>query len=193
MSEEGKNLNDFFKEFRRINKQIQLLLKTIDESMKKEGWKFQNTVCKYGSDSIDCPEKWYPWFLFRFYIKKPKYNNILMYASVLLDNDIWGEYKLSEPLVTVGYFNFGKKESSYYEWFARWFEYIENRKEDGSICNSRSYKNWRYEWKKDWGKDFTSIDDIQEWKCFGLPLTSINSKNIQSKIIDPFLGMIPKK
>lgn len=192
MSEEGKDLLNLFKEVRIINKQIQLLLKTVDDKMKIKGWIAKDTVRTYSSPSINSPEKWFPWFLYRFYTNNDtKYKNILMYASVLLDDDIWGEYNLPEPLFTAGYFNYGKKEVTWNEWYAWWIFYTKNRMYDGTP--SKSSKNWKDEWKKEWGTSFKDIADIQDWKCFGLPLTSITSQNVQSKVIDPMFNMLSKK
>jgi len=196
MNEDGKNMLNLFKELKEVNGKISLLLQDIEAHMKKEGWEADDsTVMSDTSASVYSPEKWFPCFLFRFY-KNTKRKNILAYVSVLLDDDIYGHYNIvDEPLITAGYFEYDKSKDIGEDWiyeYSKWFGYTENHKINGKI---KPYKNW----KDDFGKIFKLkyekvYEQIENWECFGLPLTSIaNSQDIKTKIVTPLLNILSEK
>jgi hypothetical protein len=197
MSEEGKNLLNLIKETKKVYEQISMLLRTVDEQMEERDWEdVGGTVTSDKSGSLYNPEKWSPYFLFRYYTCD-KNKNILAYVSVLIDDDVDEWYKIEEePLITAGYFEYNKKNingDDYYWSFAQWFGLMEKHQKNGKI---ESYKNWKEDLKKTgiYGSNIKIIEPIEKWKCFGLPLTSItNSQDIEIKIVTRLLGIISEK
>lgn len=194
MSENGKNIINVIKEIRQLSEQIHLLLSTSDELMKEKGWEpFNKTVMVEHSNSLDIPEEWYPYYLFRFY-KKDK-SNFLLYIGILLYNDNEGYYEITEqPLITAGYFDYGQNKvtlNTFEWWYAKWFGYLEE-KADGIIYSSDD--NWKDNWKASSNEDSKINYPFINWKCFGLPLTNItNSDELQSKIIKKLIDILPNK
>lgn len=190
MSEDGKNILEMVQQIRKLCEQISLLLRTVDEQMSNEGWEaWNNVVLSESSASLLASEKWFPHELFRFYIRE-EHPEILVFVSILLDSYSYSgldkyEDELTEPLVTAGYFDYGqgKKVGDWEYWYARWFGYMEDRKDDGTIHES----------KMDWQKGWDETYPFQSYKCFGRPLTSItNAQDVESKIVNPLLGILPK-
>lgn len=73
------------------------------------------------------PKKWIPNYIFRFYTNND-HKNILAYVSILLDDDIYGDYryKIMEPLITAGFFDYGvgnNVDDDWEYWYAKWYGY----------------------------------------------------------------------
>jgi hypothetical protein len=197
MSEAGKNLLKLIKETKKIYEQISMLLRTVDEQMGERDWDdVGGTVTSDKSGSLYNPEKWSPYYLFRFYTSD-KNKNKLAYVSVLIDDDVDEWYKITdEPLITAGYFKYNKKninDDDYYWSFAQLFGFMEKHQKNGKI---ESYNNWKNDLKKTgiYGNYIDIIKPIEKWKCFRLPLTSISSsQDIETKIITPLIDIILEK
>jgi len=188
MSEDGKNILSLVKQIRNLCEETSLLLRTVDERMEKKGWdSYNNTSIAYSSASVQNPKQWFPDTLFRFY-KNSRYENILLFVSIILDDDFWGQYveKITEPLITVGCFDFGRGNKVGEKWeyyYAKLYGYLGNRKDQGEVRESP--QGWKEEFGKGWLPEY--------YKCFGLPLTSItNAQDIESKIVEPLLKLFSK-
>jgi hypothetical protein len=197
MNENGKTIIDLIKEVRQLSEDLHLLLSTADGLMKEKGWEpFKNKSIKTAmtehSPSLDIPEEWYPYYLFRFY-RKDK-SNFLLFISVLLYNDNEGHYEITEPLITAGYFDYGQEKvtfNTFEYWYAKWFGYLKE-KADGIIHSSDD--NWKDKWKTFSNEDSRINYPFIKWMCFGLPLTNItNSDELKSKIIKPLIDKLPIK
>lgn len=159
MTEDGNKVQEFIKEIRRFSEELTLLLRTVEPLMNEERWitATGNTAYASSSYSLQNAKRWYPFDLFRFYLN-PKYPLILAFVSIILEEDKWmGEPKtpINEPLVTAGYFVFDNKEDTNLNgnyWWARWYELMENRIDDGRI------------WQEDC-KDEIRIPQ-EQWKQF---------------------------
>src|SRR3989304_9488048 len=142
MNENGKKVLVFIKEIRRFSEELTLLLRTADSLMNKERWisATKNTTYASSSNSLQDAKRWYPFDLFRFY-HNSKNPFILAFVSIILEEDEWMDESpktpITEPLVTAGYFVFNDKEdiniSGENYWWARWYEFKENRIDDGRI------------------------------------------------------------
>jgi hypothetical protein len=189
MSEEGKNILNLFKQVRAFCVQVSNLLLTVDEQMGAEGLEsYNNTAIAYSSASIMNPKQWVPDSFFRFYNLK-EHKNVLVFVSILADDDVSQQYKLklNEPLITAGFFDYGKGKEvgdNFDYWYSSWLGYIANYIEDGKIYESKS------SWKEDEKEDYP----FESWKCFGLPLISINkAQDVSSKITKPLVNLLPSR
>ena len=162
MTEDGIKIIEFIKEIRKFSEELTLLLKNVESLMNEDGWitATRNTTYASSSNSLQEPKKWYPFDLFRFYLNQ-KYPLILAFVSIILDESMDERSKtpITEPLVTTGYFVFKNKEDNIlngnYRW-ARWYELIENRIDDGRIYG------------KDWGENGDDEPQItqKQWEQF---------------------------
>mgnify|MGYP001568595060 CR=1 FL=1 len=195
MTDSGKELSGSIRQFRKMFIDLSKLLQTVDELMRNEGWVYppsdrgsQNNVVLAASATINYPERWMPYVLFRFYTK-PNRPSILSYVSVLLDDDVDGEYRLEEPLVTAGFFDYGNKEADQWEaWWCKWHMYSDeaDRKDDGSVISS--YGGWKEEWKKE---EQGITYPFEEFKVFARPLVELTTPEIvKAKITDELLKLL---
>ena len=160
MIKDGKKILEMMKYNRILCEEISLLFRTTDEQMKEKGWEAYNNVVTYDmSKKYFEPKKWFPNYLFRFYIKSEA-KHILAYISILLDDDIENEYeeKMMEPLITAGFFDFGEDnevtKDNWKPWYAKWYGYYrENGKDDGTIYEAGE------KWQDDFGQ-CTRLDRI---------------------------------
>jgi hypothetical protein len=191
MNNDGKNIFDMFKQIRNFCVQIANLLLTIDEQIGREGLEsVNNTAVAYSSSSLANPKQWIPASFFRYFINK-EHKNLLIFVSILVDDDIGHDYKLSEPLITAGYFDYGKDKEvkdNWQYWYSNWLGYIGRNIKFGKTYESTP--NWKEE--KPWNEDKPEVYPFEAWKCFGLPLVSIsNAQDVNSKIVTPLIEMLP--
>lgn len=194
MTEDGKKILEFIKEIRRFSVEIASLLKTVDDLMERNRWVTVTGSTTYASSSqsLDIPKRWYPYDMFRFY-KNANYKDILTYTSIILDEDPWLMVEppltpINEPLITAGYFHYNKGEKIEVNstkdnyWWARFYEYAENRKDDGTIYGSKE------NWQEDWGEEYP----FHTFEIFGYPLVAVtNANEVESKIVKPLLDLLP--
>lgn len=191
MSSDGENILKAIKQTRSICEQISLLLRTLDEQMKKGDWNSEgNLAIVETSTSILQPMQWVPSDIFRFY-RNEDYPNRLAYVSVLLDDDKWREYTIKEPLVTAGFFDYGhvkvgEQGGNWLYWYARYYGYL--AKEKGLSPDGQPFHfDPRTARTGDWGK-------FESAEVFALPLTSItNARNAKSMITDKLLELLKEK
>jgi hypothetical protein len=186
MNEEGKNIKKMIQQMTAFCEQVSLLLATSDDLIKKEGWdKYSNTVTSSISQHVQSPKYWIPNFLFRFYTNKNT-PNILLFVSVLLDDDVDGEYSgLEGPLITAGIFNYrhdNKVLDNFDYYYAKWYGYYGDLR---GLKVITSEPDWKMKLEK--GEDYP----FESFMCFALPLIEItNAKDINEKIIKPLLTAI---
>lgn len=185
MSDEGKSILAGLKQIRGFFEQTSLLLRTIDDQMRREGWKsYGNTVTSNVSQSIQNPKAWLPDYLFRFFFSE-KNENLLLSVSILIDDDVYGEYitKMVEPFVTFGYFDYGrgkKAPDSLNYALAAWYGYYGDLSVAGTI---HSRENWREDEKEKY--------EFESYGSAGLPLVEIrNSVDVSNKIVHPLLDLV---
>lgn len=188
MNNDGPNILGLFQQTRKICEQVALLLRSQEAQMEKKNWKTdRSTGVSDFSYSIEYPTWWIPIFAFRVY-KNENYPNKLAFASVLLDNHWHGEYTLTEPLVTAGFFDYGNEEVGG-DWqysFVRIFAYL--AKNHNWEANGEPFFFNRAMLSSSHKGNFKS------GKVFALPLVSINNdKEIKNKITNKLLNIVEKK
>jgi hypothetical protein len=192
MSTDGENILKVIKQTRSICEQISLLLRTIDEQMKKAGWNSEgNTAIVESSLSILQPLQWMPSDVFRFY-RNENCPNRLAYVSVLLDDDKWKEYTIKEPLITAGFFDYGQTKvgqqgDNWLYWYARYYGYLAKEKGLNPDGHPFHFDPRTARTGDDWGK-------FESAEVFALPLTTITSSHdAKSKITDKLLELVNEK
>jgi len=188
MDDDGRKIVGMFKQVRSFFEQVALLLQNLDDQFEKEGWKKDsNTVTSNTSQSLTNYRAWFPDYLFRFY-RNNRISNILTFVSVLLDDDLDGEYKdkIEEPLMTAGCFVFDKNKKivdDFAYWWAKWYGYYGDIKK---LEHKISTDNWKEE------KECNEYK-FDDYACFALPLVSIeNVQDVKEKVIKPLLDLISK-
>jgi len=188
MNQDGREITKMFRQMTLLSEQLSVLLVTADDLMKRNQWeKYSNTVTAYISQHVQVPKYWNPNFLFRFFTNKDN-PHILAFISVLLDDDVDGEYRgLEEPLLTTGYFKYpGDKSTTenleYY--YAKWYGYY------GDLHDHKlrvSEPGWKEKLKKSEEYPFDSF------VCFARPLVALTSgKDLDEIIIKVLLSEIRK-
>jgi hypothetical protein len=182
---DGENILKLFKQMRQLCEQISLLLRTADEQMTKADWENQgNLALSDTSANILNPAQWIPIVMFRFY-KHKDYPNRLACVSVLLDDHWEREYTLTEPVVTAGFFDYGKTSvnNDWEYWYARYF---------GHLIKARGLKPDGQPFHFD--KMMLSPDKqgkFEGGEIFALPLVSItNSNDVESQITSKLLNLL---
>lgn len=173
---EGETILGAIRQLRELHRNVSLLLKTADSAMTEKGWvnaKSDATALHEMSYSINSPDQWMPWEVFRYY-KHKDHPTLLASTAVLLDDF---EGRIPEPLVTAALFAFGPGQdfSKFYNWFACIFKAVPAREAHGAFFDIS-----RPQLPQDWQSDFTHA-----W-CFALPLVNINSENdLRQRIAQP--------
>lgn len=135
MSENGKNAMKLINQIKNLYKEISLVLQTADKLMEDHKWKPKagNTAVTW-SYHLAYPDWWIPQDIFRFYFKEG-YEHILPFISVILfDRD--NETKLSEPLISAGYFDYGigNTITTWEYWYSHFHIKQDNFKDDGELA-----------------------------------------------------------
>src|SRR3546814_5561004 len=83
------------------------------------------------SYSINSPDQWMPWEVFRYY-KHKDHPTLLASTAVLLDDF---EGRIPEPLVTAALFAFGPGQdfSKFYNWFACIFKAVRSQEHTSEL------------------------------------------------------------
>ena len=193
MVEDAQNILKNIRQTKEIFRAISRLIQDIDEKMCKKGWtaalkKRGKTCISEVSKSIESPDNWLPTEIFRFY-KNNSYKNLLVYVSVLIDNDKDGWYTIEQPLITAGFFDYGKNKrvnDNWYYYYACIYGYIMNEKTNDKPISMHE----EIECEKDGKLPYL----FRSGKCFGLPLVSIKDESdIEKKIVKPLLQLTQGK
>ena len=189
MSTHGRELLAFIQEIRALSKQLADLLGAADKLMVEEGWEratAQNIAHGSSSQSLDLPKKWFPYEVFRFY--RQEEGRVIAFISVLLDHDRKGEYKLDEPLITAGWFEFLSTAPSVVPsdklWWARFHGYMKNRRDDGTLMQVSPRQDWGTDYRADWYP-------YERAYSLGVPLAEITSAaQLQERVVKPLLAFM---
>lgn len=190
MTEDGVKLTGFIEEVLRFCKQVSDMLGAADRLMGESGWRpWSNTAAYERSGHIYEPNKWFPCEVFRFYATEDNLS-ILPFISVLLFDRYNEFYDFNEPLITAGWFDYGKGKKigkNWYYWYARFHGYIENRKDDGTLYSVTPASDWPEDQQK---YNFK----FRDFHTFGLPLISIQTaEDLKTKVTDILLNHIKEK
>lgn len=188
MSDEGKKILELFQQTRKVCQQFALLLSTAEAQMEKKDWEGERTnAISDMSKSVLYPSYWIPIAAFRLF-NKTKCPNRLGFISILIDDHWDAKYVLKEPIITAGFFDYGKgKVNGDWEYsFTRIYGYLaekHNLKPDGEVFHfSRSMVSPSHK------------GNFKSGVVFALPLVSIeNSEDIKLKITDKLLNLIESK
>lgn len=196
MSNDGENILKHIKQTRQLCEQISLLLRTADELMTKANWNSEgNTAISASSASILSPEQWIPIAVFRFY-KRKEYRGLLAFISVLLDDHWERKYTIKEPLLTAGFFDYGKAEVKDNDWdypFARCYGYLS--KEHSLKADGEPFPFEKKMLPLDRQGKFSGIVPIFDGgEVFAVPLVSVkNASDVESQITHKLLGRLEKQ
>lgn len=185
MSNDGENILKLVKQMRQLCEQISLLLRTSDEQMTKADWNSEtNTAIADSSSSLLNPAYWIPIVVFRFY-KHKDYPNRLAYVSVLLDDHWDREYTIKEPLVTAGFFDYGRANVSD-DWEYRYARfYGKLLKDRGLKADGQPFHFEKMMLPSDKQGNF------EGGEVFALPLVSItNANDVESRITNKLLNLL---
>lgn len=191
MSTDGESILKLVQQMRQLCQQTALLLRTADEQMKKKGWISNNTALAEKSGNILSPENWIPIMAFQYYTND-KHPNRLVYVSVLLDNHWTEKYTIKEPLITAGFFDYGKEEAGE-NWEYTYFRYF------GYLSKTHDLKPDGQHFHFDTKMIPASLigkfkNTFETGAVFALPLTSIaNASEVESKITNVLLDILDKQ
>ena len=174
MSDDGKQILESTRNFRRFLENVGKLLSTAEAMMKKHGYKsYGNTACSGGSNSIDWPNYWVPQDAFRFLTHKN--GRILVVIAAILD-DIKNSDSLEQPLVSAAWFKY-RKEVGAWEWyFSRIILSVPNYRRDGKMMDVPPETEIIGSYK------------ILSSQALAVPLVNIQSeRDIEEKIISPLV------
>jgi len=179
---EGRKLTEFIQDIQNLSRDIAGLLETADGLMEKAGWSSNSGTRATAelSQSLKTHGLWYAPQFFRFYEHLTKKNR-LAFVSVLLF-DYHGNFNgFEQPLVTVGWFDYGDKtvgdDWEYY--YARFHAWIKDRQDDGTIYKTTP--------AKDWPNHATKYRFITAHTA-GLPLVAVrNEQDLSGGLIQPIL------
>lgn len=188
MNTQGRELLAFVQEIRTLSTQLADLLGAADKLMTDESWEratAQNIAHGSSSQSLDQPKKWFPYEVFRFY--RQEEGHVIAFVSALLDHDRKGDYKLDEPLITAGWFEFASAAPpsvvpSDKLWWARFHGYMKNRRDDGTLMQVSPRRDWEADYRADWYP-------FDRACSLGLPLAEITSAALlQDRVVKPLLA-----
>ena len=114
---------------------------------------------------------------------------------MLLDDDVSGQYTISEPIVTAGLLDFGagKKalETNWEYWYSEWYGYcgwygVEKPRNEYPVISMGPKDGWKKKWMAAGARDIP----FQAFKCFAVPLASVKSdSDVETKIGKPLLAL----
>lgn len=183
MTDEGKTILSAIHQIRDLHRSISRLLKTADAAMDVQGWKnakADSTALHEMSYSIDRPERWMPWDVYRYY-KHTDHPSILASITVILDDS---EGRLSEPLVSGGLFDFGQGQTvaNFYTWLSSIYKAVPDREADGrfrEISRAQLEPSWQTDFEKAW--------------CFAIPLVEMASEAVlREDVVEKLLSKLPE-
>ena len=198
MTNEPVNAILAMNELKRFYGDLSRMLQTVDSEMNSNSWQrgLRNSTVKFGgSDKIAKPDKWLPYFLFRFY-KNADSPNALKSMSVIFDlSGRWINVPqhLTEPLITCSHFQFSSpvkespKQSYYplaaYPVFSAGFN-ASNSQQDIKV-EPEAYPD-----RENWLKYPNFIYSTELIHGFTLPLGMVQDRGIlQSEVIDKLIAL----
>jgi hypothetical protein len=191
MTTSGKELLGFVREIQRFAAQVADLLGHVDKLMDGDGWELatsQNIAYASPSQSLDKPRQWFPNEVFRFY-RADERPHVMPFVSVLLDDDRRGDYKLEEPLLTAGWFEFEGAApptvGSDCWWWSRFHGYMPDpRRDDGGMNVVIPKQAWPDEYRPAWYPFDRAV-------TLAVPLVQVtDTRALEQKIITPLLNAV---
>lgn len=180
MSDDGKQILESTRNFRRFLENVGKLLSTAEAMMKKHGYEsYGKTSCSGGSNSIDWPNYWFPQEAFRFL--KHKNGRILVVISAILD-DINSPDSLTQPLVSAAWFKYGEEVGDKWSYnLSRIILKVQEYSLDG-IMNAIPAEIT---------SEISSSVEISSSQALAVPLVNIQSeRDIEEKIIFPVVASL---
>jgi hypothetical protein len=186
----GRDLVAFVRDIRTFAVQLADLLGTADKIMGDGGWELataQNVAHGAATTSLNRPREWFPYEVFRFYRHEEK-RHVIAFVSALLDDDREGYYRLTEPLLSAGWFDFpgGAPHvvSGSDSWWSRFHGYMDNRRDDGTMHSVRPKEDWAEDHRDHWYP-------FDQAHTFAVPLVQIDGAALlQKQITVPLLARI---
>lgn len=170
---------------RRFFEQVSLLIRTLEESLKEQGWEpvsTSNQSCEITSH-LSKPKKWMPRWVSRFFINE-EHKDLLLYVGVLLDEPLdeagtWAGYR--EPWVTCGLFQYMTGKTPDSSWKLDWVTtHLYFKKDPDGKFQLRQYSH-----------DETAGEGILREMTMALPLIAVTSaEDAKCKIIDPLIKAV---
>lgn len=177
MCDEGQQILESTRNFRRYMENVGELLSTAEAMMTNHGYEScGNTACSGGSNSIDWPNYWVPQDAFRFLAHKN--GRILIVISAILD-DIDSPDSLEQPLVSAAWFKYGKKVGNKWSYdLSRIILSVQEYSLDGEMNTIPTEIT----------SEFSSSVEISSSQALAVPLVNIQSeRDIEGQIISPLV------
>lgn len=178
MRKDGENAIQLIRQMKILYREISLVLQTADKYMEEHDWKSKsgNTSVTW-SYHIAYPDWWIPQDIFRFYCKEGLEHLLPFISVILFDRD--NEAKLSQPLLSAGFFDYEKgNDISIWEyWYAHLHINQDSYEIDGKLRQLILKDSDTYPFKKAYS--------------LAIPLMDIaNSQSLVDRIIEPLLDGI---
>ena len=186
MSGEGSSFIANLRETRRILTDVSNLLRSADGMMEKAGWAAMTTTSRESAFTIEAPERWSPWTIFRFYKNDSNEHRVPYFAALLSDHPN-REYKLKEPLASGGIFEVESKQAldviKINWWYSQLYAYVGlNAEPNGSLIEIRDKERLR---KMDYDGSINSAT------CFAWPLVTLKGpSDVEAKLTTPLLILL---
>jgi len=181
MTEEGPKIIRALRQVRRLHDDVSLLLRTADKAMGERGWKNAKSDSRAlyeTSSSIDRPQQWMPWEIYRYYRHDDR-SATLASLTVLLDD---GQTEFPEPLVSGSVIEFedANTAAGHAYWAGAFYRVMPKSEPDGRIVEVQ-----REQLEKSWDFEFQSA------RCFAYPLVTVTSEEVlREKLVGRLLSQL---
>lgn len=181
MTEEGPKIIRVLSQVRRLYAEVALLLQTADKAMAERGWRIAKSDSRAlyeTSNSIDRPQQWMPWEVYRYY-RHDDHPSTLASLTVLLDD---GQSEFLEPLITGSVIEFedAQTASGHAYWAGAFFRTLLKKEPDGRAVEVQRElldKGWDFEFRKA--------------RCFAYPLVTVTSEEVlRQKVVGHLLAQL---
>jgi hypothetical protein len=165
------------RDMKRLFADLSLLLRSADEPFKKYGWlpvqKNANVATTDNSAAVYAPERWMPYYAFRYFESKDR-PHAFAYVSVLLD-DLDNPDRLSEPLGSAGIVQHGEGGHGWSYWYARAALFVPGVPQDGRRVEVDV---------KPFDREFVAKAEV-----LALPLVEVpDAQAVATKLLAPLFG-----
>ena len=172
MKDKENNLIDAFQYIKTFYREVAQMLEDIQELMDKEGWSYMgdSTVTADLSKSLDNPDLWLSYYLYRNFIndEEGNYNKGILVFFDIENNDF--------P-ISIVYGNVNISDQEYGKW-DMWYLWDDNKDKLESLTGEIIPVKTEHKGKK--------IDG----KLIAIPLTMINTKEcLEEKVVDKLLNL----
>lgn len=181
MEDNGRTILKAVQSVRKLMQDIARLLGAAEGMMQEAGWDSSiggGTATAESSVALSSPERWIPYYAFRFFTH-PQRQDVLAFVSVILD-DPDRRVQFEEPLVSMGLLEYEErttpKGGDWDWWFARLACWTPEVTRDGEVCCP----------SKDVAVENASY--IRRVYALALPLAQVNNGDeLKENVVDPFL------